>query len=285
MSLGGSKKKQTERVQIDPQLDPVARSALQQVVGSTQQFRPGPQGLPAVRQTDPATIQGAQRLQDRPQSAFIQPGEEALTGLLSGRFLTPGALGEGLNQIGQTTGGQFFGQDPGATGTNQGLGNVRDRIISSAQQAVGDQFSQAGRTGSPAQAQTLGKTVARELAPFEFGALESQLGRQQAAFQNERQRQLAAAELGLNQFNTGVQQQLGGLQLAPQFEPLQDSVARRLLQTGDIVGQENQLRIDEPFLQFERFANPLLAAAGRFPVSTTRTGRASSTQFGGGFSL
>lgn len=225
--MSGSAERQTgsETINVVPELDPIARQALQQVVGATGQF----QNLPAVAPTDPATIAGAQLLQDRPESEFIGAGAQQLLDTLSGGFLDPG---------------------------NPALGAVEDRIISAAQRGVGDQFSLAGRTGSPAQQTTLARTIARELAPFQFGAFESERDRQ-----------------------------LGALSLAPQFEPLLNSVAQRLLGVGDIVQQENQQRIDEPFLQFERFANPLLAAAGRFPVSTTQTGRTAQTSLQAGLSL
>ena len=225
MSGSAEKKSGTETINVVPELDPIARRALEQVVGASDKF----QTLPAVAQTDPATIAGAQLLQDRPESEFIGAGAQSLLDTLSGRF-----LGAGSDE----------------------LGAVEDRIISAAQRGVGDQFSLAGRTGSPAQQISLAQTIARELAPFQFGQ-----------FQNERQNQL------------------GALSLAPQFEPLLNSQAQRLLGVGDIVQGQNQLAIDEPFLQFERFANPLLSAAGRFPVSTSQTGKTNQTTLKAGFSL
>ena len=225
MSGSAERKTGQETINVVPELDPIARRALVQVVGQTEQVKT----LPAVAPTDPATIAGAQLLQDRPESPFIQPGAQQLADTLSGRFLDAG---------------------------NPALGAVEDRIISAAQRGVGDQFSLAGRTGSPAQQISLAQTIARELAPFQFGAFEQERGRQ-----------------------------LGALSLAPQFEPLLNTQAQRLLGVGDIVQQQNQLRIDEPFLQFERFANPLLAAAGRFPVSTTQTGKSAQTSLQAGFSF
>jgi len=281
MSIAGGKKKQTSNFTATQELDPIARAALVQVTGATQPFRT----LPAVAPTDLATIAGAQRLQDRPQSAFIAPGEQSLTNVLSGSFLTPGLFGGSLSQLGGTLSGAFQGLNPAAQAFNQRTQDLQNSIIQAAQQAVGDQFTAAGRTGSPAQAITLGKVVANQLAPFQFGALESQLQRQSQAFENERQRQLAAASLGLDQFNVGVGQQLSALNLAPRFEPLLNSVANRLLQTGDILQQQNQLQIDQPFIQFQRFANPLLAAAGRFPVTTTQTGVQKGKSFRFGASL
>jgi len=225
--MSGSAKRQTgtERIQVVPELDPIARQALQQVVGATGQF----QTLPAVAPTDPATLAGAQLLEDRPESEFIGAGAQQLLDTLSGEFLGAG---------------------------NPALAAVEESIINAAQRGVGDQFSLAGRTGSPAQQISLAQTIARELAPFQFGAFENERGRQ-----------------------------LGALSVAPQFEPLLNTRAQRLLGAGDIRQQEEQLRIDEPFLQFERFANPLLAAAGRFPVSTTQTGRTAQTSLQAGVSL
>lgn len=219
------------------ELDPLARQVLEQIIGQTNAFQAS--NPPFVAPLDTASIQGLQQLQDRPQSPFI---------------------GTATDQIGATLGGDFFGQNPGTTGFNAGLQGVTSAITDAATRGVGDQFSLAGRTGSPAQSITLGKTIANALAPFQFGAFENQLGREFGAFENERQRQLSA------------------LGLTPTVESLQDAQARRLLGVGDIVQGQNQRTLTEPQQSFEFFLNPLLSAVGGLPLSSTETGKASGSQ-------
>lgn len=260
-----------------PALDPAAQNALNQVVA--QALGLAGQNLPFVAPFDAATIQGLQFLQDRPESSFVQPAAQNLTSLLSQN--TGAGLDAGLGQIGSTLAGNFFGGDPGAAGFNPGLDAVRASITGQAQQAVGDQFSAAGRTGSPAQAITLGRTVANALAPFEFQAFGDNLNRQSAAFQNERQRQLAAANLGIDSSLGLGALQNDGLRLAPGIESLLNSQAQRLLGVGNVIQAQNQRVLTEPQTAFSFFTDPLISAAGGFPIGQTLQNRASGSQIVG----
>lgn len=222
---------------VKNELDPAAREILESVLAQTRGLQA--QNPPFVAPLDAATIAGLQSLQDRPESSFIPTSAD---------------------QLNATLGGDFFGQNPGVTGFNQGLQGVTDAITDAATRAVGDQFSLAGRTGSPAQSVSLAKTIANQLAPFQFGAFENQLGRQFSGFENERQRQLS------------------GLSLAPTVESIQDSQAQRLLGVGDIIQRQNQNVLTEPLRSFEFFINPLLSVAGGLPVSSTQKDIASGRE-------
>jgi len=200
---------------------------------------------PAVAPPSSGTLGGAALLAGRPEAGFVGAGSDQLAG---------------------TLGGDFLRANPFA-GISADLARAEDAVRAAATGAVADQFSAAGRSGAPGQQVALGRTVARELAPFAFQAQSDALSRGFQGFENERQRQLSA------------------LGLAPNFNPLLDDDARRLLQAGEVLQQQAQLQIDEPFLQLERFINPLLAAAGRFPIGETRTGRSESFNLGGRLSL
>lgn len=218
-------------------LDPAAQNILQQIIAQTNAL--SGQNLPFVAPFDAATVQGLQQLQDRPQSEFItQAGD----------------------QLSQTLTGGFQGQNPAVSGFNTGLDAVTRSIQQAAQQSVGDQFSAAGRSGSPAQSIDLARTVSNQLAPFQFGAFQQQQQLQSQAFENERQRQLAA------------------LGIAPSVEGLQDAQSRRLLDVGGIIQNQNQATLSEPFQAFQFALNPLLSAVGGFPLSQTTTNRASGSQ-------
>ncbi|NIR50005.1 tail fiber domain-containing protein [candidate division KSB1 bacterium] len=223
------------------QLDPVAQQVLQSIISQTQGLQM--QNPPFVQPFDAAQVAGLQRLQDRPQSTFIPTAEQNLNA---------------------TLGGDFFGADPSLAGFNPALQGARDAIAEQVGQQVEDQFSLAGRTGSQAQAATTSKAITQALAPFEFSAFENDLARQQGAFQNERQRQIA------------------GLSLLPTVEGVQDSQARRLFDVGSAIQQQNQATLTEPLQSFEFFLNPLLAAAGGFPISSNVSKNASGAQIASG---
>lgn len=222
---------------VTNELDPTARQILEQIIGRTNALQS--QNPAFVQGFDPAQIQGLQQLQDRPQSSFIPTGEQNLNA---------------------TLGGGFFGANPALSGFNPGLQGVRDAISQQVGQQVEDQFSLAGRTGSPAQANTTARAITQALAPFEFSAFENNLGRQSSAFENERQRQIA------------------GLSLLPTVEGVQDSQAQRLFDVGSAIQGQNQRFLTEPLQSFEFFLNPLLSAAGGFPVSSSTQDRASGSQ-------
>lgn len=169
--MSGGKKKTVEQntLQITPTMDPIARDIVAGIVGQA--------------------------------SPFMGGGENSVQSLLAPAFQTPDSFINAMGQTNATIGGDYFGQDPGVTGYNDKMGAVRAAIEDSAKRAVGDEFSIAGRTGSPAQQVTLAKTIANALAPYEYGAAESQLGRSSSAYQNERQRQLTAAFQSQGQFD------------------------------------------------------------------------------------
>ena len=74
------------------------------------------------------------------------------------------------------------------------LSGVTDYITKAAKQAVGDRFSQAGRTGSPAEGMSLASTITQQLAPYAFGANESQLNRLANAGESAVGRQYGSTE-------------------------------------------------------------------------------------------
>lgn len=230
MSVFGSKSsgKGNETVVQTPTLDPLARAAFQDVSRESRALFDAQN--PIFASPDAATLQGLQQIQDRPQSPLAGQSQDVLS-----QFLNPGFL------------------DPSQ---NAGLGAVEDRLLSLASRAVGDQFTAAGRTGSPAEAISLAKTVTESASPFLFQQL-----------QNNQALQLQA------------------LGLAPGVDDFQDAQSRRLLSVGGAVEGFNQQTLDTPFSQFERFANPLLSVAGGLPVSLTQNTqfKTSGTQFGGQF--
>jgi len=92
--------------------------------------------------------------------------------------------------IGQALSGGMIGQNPYATAANPYIGaadtsGVTQAITDAAQRAVGDEFSMAGRSGSPAQGITLGKTIANQLAPYEYGAQQDALNRSFTGAENQ----------------------------------------------------------------------------------------------------
>lgn len=170
-------------------------------------------------------------------SDITMGGIEQLSGPLSG---------PGFNALSSLAGGQM---NP-FVGRGNDLSGVRDSIINSAQRAVGDRFSQAGRSGSPAEAMTLGRTVARELAPFEFGARESQLGREFSAGEGMLDRRLSA-----------------GL-------PLMQAKRQRGLDTllaGGLLDDQARREAMEPFTRLDMMTGPLVSAISGAPRSTSTT--------------
>ena len=226
MSFGGKKSGGKETVVQTPELDPLARAAFEDVSRESRKLFDA--NNPIFASPDAATLQGLQQLQDRPQSPFIQGASNTLGGFLDPSFLDPT--------------------------NNAALGAVEDRLLNLAQRAVGDQFTSAGRTGSPAEAISLAKTVTESASPFLF-----------------------------NQLQNNQQAQLQALGLAPTVEGLQDAQSQRLLGVGGAIEGFNQQTLDTPFAQFERFANPLLSVAGGLPVSLTQKTKGSAYEVGGTF--
>lgn len=169
-------------------------------------------------------------------SGVTQQGIDRLSGPLSG---------PGFDALSGLAGGRM---NP-AMGSND-LSGVTDSITAAAQQAVGDRFSQAGRSGSPGEGMTLGKTVARELAPFAFNARESDMQRQFAAGENMLDRQLQSAV------------------------PLMDMQRQRgldTLQAGGLLDEQARRQALEPFTRLDLMSGPLVSAISGAPRSTSTT--------------
>lgn len=211
MSIGAQRGKQSSSQTVTQTMDPAARNLLMQIMGvagpvADQPFDTGV-GRPLGRQDLGREFGGgihytpemlAYEAAKNPQAAQ-KPAPVA--GLLGGVPQTQDTFSNSLTQADATLAGDFFGADPGTHWFDNRMAGVEEAISAAAGRAVGDQFSLAGRTGSPAHAMTLGKTVARELAPYQFGAAENQMARKSSAFQNERQRQLAASQMAMSQFD------------------------------------------------------------------------------------
>lgn len=146
----------------------------------------------------------------------------------------------------QTAGGSFLGANP-FTGM-AGTGRVEDAITQAATRAVGDRFSQAGRGGSPAEGLTLGRTVARELAPFAFDAQQQALGRGFRGFEAERGRQMQAL---------------------PSLLGLPQQQAQNLLSAGEILEQQQRQQALEPLTRLNLISDPIIRALGGAGGTTT----------------
>lgn len=84
------------------------------------------------------------------------------------------------------------------------LSGVTDQITSAAKLAVGDRFAAAGRSGSGNEGLELGRTVARELAPYAFNARENDASRRFTAGESSLARRTAADESRINRL-TGAE--------------------------------------------------------------------------------
>ncbi len=165
-------------------------------------------------------------------SSSITAGQNYLSGVLGGDYLNsnpysgvmnPAMVGGGSNP--------YAGQmNPTLGSFNSSLSGVADYITNAATRSVGDAFSLAGRTGSPEHAISLGQHVTRELSPFVYGAMESDLSRQfqagesmlsrgAADYEAERQRQFMAGESMLSrsaaEYEAERQRQMQAASLLP----------------------------------------------------------------------
>lgn len=161
-------------------------------------------------------LQNTQQVFNQQQPRLDAMGDTAynLYGQLAQKAMAPSpVLQAGQASLNRTLGGDYLNSNPYASQMNpalgrfnEGLDGVTDWITNAARRAVGDQFTMAGRTGSPAEAITLSQHVGRELSPFIFGAMENQLGREFSAgesmlgratnaYDAERQRMMQAASL------------------------------------------------------------------------------------------
>lgn len=204
----------TQQTQLPPSVQQALDFIINQSMGLADQGNLVP-GLSDV------TMQGIGAL----SSPLSGPGFDSLSGFASGNFINP-----------------FMGSND--------LSGITDSITDAATRAVADRFSMAGRSGSPAEGITLGKTVARELAPFAFGARESQLGREFAAGESLLDRRLGAALPLMN---------------------LQRQSALDMLSAGSILDDQARRAALEPFMRLDMLTGPLVSAISGAPRSTSTT--------------
>jgi hypothetical protein len=185
-------------------------------------------------------------------AGFTQGGE--LTPPLSGPTYTGlNALlapysGPGLDQLNATASGDYLNSNPytGIANT-QGL---QDAIVHDVSRAVGDQFSLASRTGSPAQQDTLAREITRQLAPLEYGAQQNALNRGFQGYNQERTNQLNA--------------------LLPLLG-LQDTKGQQAVQAGSILDQFARSKALDPYTKLQYLTGPIASVISGAPQTTTTT--------------
>lgn len=133
---------------------------------------------------------------------------------------------------------------------NPALGGVTQNITDAAIRAVGDRFSQAGRTGSPGEGLAIAGEVSRNLAPFAFGAFEAERGRQ-----------------------------LGAI---PQLFGQQGQAAQNLLNVGQTLEEQERLQALEPFQRLQLLSGPLATAISGAPPTQRITQPTSRNALAGG---
>ena len=89
------------------------------------------------------------------------------------------------------------------------LSGVTDQITNAARLAVGDRFAAAGRSGSGNEGLELGRTVARELAPYAFNAREADANRRFSAGESSLARRTAADESRINRMTGADESRIG----------------------------------------------------------------------------
>lgn len=210
MSKGGST--QTTVQKSDPWS--AAQPALKNILGQAQSlYNQGGSYYPfsTVVPFSQQTIQGLQNIQDRAgqPNPIVGQSQSALSSLLSGN-----------SNLQATANGDFLNNNPYLSGMfNAAKGDVID--------AVNSQFSQANRTGSPAQYDYLTK---------QLGNLASNIYGQNYA--QERQNQLSAA-------STLGQQSLSALGLSPTVNDLGYADASKLLGVGATYEQNAQQQLQD----------------------------------------
>lgn len=215
--------------------------------------------LDSANQPDETTVTQQTSLPPEVQEALNFLIDESM-GLQDTGSIVPelsGVTQQGIDRLSGPLSGPGFDALSGLAGgmTNPFMGSndlsgVTDSITAAAQRAVGDRFSQAGRSGSPGEGMTLGKTVARELAPFAFNARESDMQRQFAAGENMLDRQLQSAV------------------------PLMDMQRQRgldTLQAGGLLDEQARRQALEPFTRLDLMSGPLVSAISGAPRSTSTT--------------
>ncbi|MGI9490505.1 MAG: hypothetical protein ACR2RF_32350 [Geminicoccaceae bacterium] len=153
-------------------------------------------------------------------------------------------LGLGQQQVGQTLGGEFLGQNPY-------LDQLQQSVMSTVMPQVDSQFNMAsGRFGSPAHAEAMGRGVSTGMAPYLFNE-----------YGNERARMMQASGMapGLSQadyLDIGQLGQVGASRENLERMALQDEMSR--FQFGQ---QEPTSRIQD-YMGIISGSAPLLGGAG-----------------------
>ena len=279
-------------------------------------------GLPSlVPQLSGDTYQGLEMLRNATGGA----GGELAAATAGGEFLNSNPFTSAVDVAGgnrftgaaQTAGFNPTGNFRSDSEFETGIDGVIDNITTASTKAVGDRFSQAGRTGGPGEGLALGDSVARALAPFAFGAYESQanraqgaqeaqLGRAYGGFESEANRLLAAQESAIGRgFNSDEAQFARQLQAETDaadrgftgFESergrqddsignllgLQLQGAQNYLTAGQIQEEQQRRLALEPFERLGLLTDPLVAAISGAPRSNVgqSKGRTSFWQLGG----
>lgn len=128
----------------------------------------------------------------------------------------------------------------------------------SAAQRVGDVFTAAGRTGSPANALAVSRGVGQAVSPFTFQAIQNAENRNFQATQAERARQLNAAG---------------------QLQNLTTQQTRGQLEGGQLLDAQQARLLGDPFERLRLLSSPILGAASAAPRTQTTTSPFTTNDF------
>jgi len=182
-----------------------------------------------------------------------------------------------------TVGGNFLNSNPNTGAVNAGqlnpfadnrnsIAGVLDAIQAASTKSVGDRFSQAGRSGGPGEGLALGTQVARELAPFAFGANEANLTRGFNANESLQNRQFDANSNAANRGFQSFENERGRqINAGNQLMGLNAFRGNNLLQGGSILENQQRQQMREPFDLFNLRTEPLIRAVGGAPMSQSTT--------------
>lgn len=170
--------------------------------------------------------------------------------------------------IGNTLQGGMIGRNPyiQSADTNGVYNGIADRVM----KTVGDQFTAAGRTGSPAEQAVMAREITNAYAPYAYNANEAMLNR------------------GYNDYATGQQNQLRAAQYAPQLAAQEQQLGLfgpSLL--SDIGSQYQGLNAqyrNEPYSLLQNFYSPIVqgtAGLGENKAVTEPGGSRLGGLFGG----
>lgn len=277
----GGKSSKNQTVTTTQDLDPSVRRAVDFLTSESIDAFGGPtpgaaRGIGITSQGDAASDIRAQgdeilaliRGEDTPLSGELIPASrpgslvpdlspDTLAGLdlLRNQF----ADNQGADVLSRTVGGGFQGANPfagsGPGGGGNDLSDITRLIQDAATKSVGDRFSQAGRTGSPGEGLAIGGEVARNLAPFAFGARESALNRELVRGQS-------ALGRGFGAFEAERGRQLGAI---PGLFGVQSQGAQNLLNVGQTLEEQQRLQALEPFQKLQLIQGPLATAISGAP--------------------